>query len=303
MQELEKVLNKLGESSQFATCGSLPPVLPGLDLKGVGSIGTPVSPADAKRLIGAATQAPYGLGEKTVVDLKVRRVWQLEPPQFSLRNPDWHKHVAEIVAAVTSDFGIGQKVEASLYKLLIYEKGSFFTAHCDTEKVPGMFATLVVGLPSRHEGGTLIVKHEGQTRKIDFGGEDSEFKTQYAAFYADCQHETKPVTAGYRLPGLQPGGHWEKEAAARAESAAAVDRSAELLRRFFTDEPDGPNKIVIPFMHQYTEAGFDPRHLKGTDRACAGRVVTCRRLARLLLLFRAPDALAVGLGRLQHHGL
>jgi hypothetical protein len=50
-----------------------------------------------------------------------------------------------------------------------------------------MFATLVVGLPSRHEGGCLIVEHDGKTKKIDFGAKYAEFKTQYAAFYADCQ--------------------------------------------------------------------------------------------------------------------
>ena len=62
-------------------------------------------------------------------------------------------------------------------ELLIYEKGSFFTAHRNTEKVPGMFATARRRLADHaSEGGTLIVEREGQTRKIDFGGEDSEFQ-------------------------------------------------------------------------------------------------------------------------------
>ena len=78
-QALEKLLGALGESFQFATSGSLTPTLPGLEVKGVGAIGTPVSAADAKRLISKATQAPYGRGEKTLVDTNVRRVWQIEP--------------------------------------------------------------------------------------------------------------------------------------------------------------------------------------------------------------------------------
>ena len=199
MQELQTLLDGLGESIEFATSGTLTPVLPGLEVEGVGAIGTPISPSDAKRLIAHASQAPYGRGEKTVVDTSVRNVWQIEPSQLVLRNADWNSHLAAIVAAVTEAFGIPHKVEAKLYKLLIYKKGSFFTEHRDTEKTPGMFATLVVGLPSRHEGGTLVIKHNGQTKKVEFGGHDSEFKTQYAAFYADCQHEIKPVTAGYRI--------------------------------------------------------------------------------------------------------
>ena len=108
--------------------------------------------------------------------------------------------MAAIVDAVREGISAFNKSSgAQLYKLLIYEKGSFFAPHRDSEKTPGMFATLIVCLPSRHEGGTLIVKHDGQTKQIDFGGPASEFKTQYVAFYADCQHEITPVTAGYRI--------------------------------------------------------------------------------------------------------
>jgi hypothetical protein len=198
-QALQALLKSLGESSQFATSGSLAPVLPGLEVTGIGAIGTPLSVADAKRLIAQAAQAPYGRGLETIVDTKVRRVWQIEPSQFKLRNPGWEPHIATIVNKVKEEFGIGQDVSAQLYKLLVYEKGSFFAPHRDTEKTKGMFATLVVGLPSPHKGGSLIVEHDGQTKTIDFGGKDAEFTTQYAAFYH----------AGDRrlpyLPGLQFG--------------------------------------------------------------------------------------------------
>jgi hypothetical protein len=65
IQELWKVLGALGESSQFVATGSLSAILPGLEVKKVGPIGIPVSQADAKRLIKAASQAPYGrVGKK-----------------------------------------------------------------------------------------------------------------------------------------------------------------------------------------------------------------------------------------------
>ncbi len=216
-QALQKLLASLGDSCQFVASASLSPVLPGLEVKGVGSIGSPASAADAKRLIAAGTHAPYGRGEETIVDTKIRRVWQIDPAKIKFRNAEWDAHIASIVESVKHDFSITEKVTPSLYKLLIYNKGSFFAPHRDSEKTPGMFATLVVCLPSRHEDGTLIVKHGGQTKNIDFGGPDSEFKTQYAAFYADCQHEITPVHRGLSdLPGVQSGDRRQKEAASRA---------------------------------------------------------------------------------------
>lgn len=169
-QALLKLLTGLGEASQFVSVGQFPAVLPGLEVDGLDSIGVPVAPADAKRIIGKASQAPYGLGEATIVDADVRRVWQLEPSQFELRNTAWNEAVQRVVDTVKRDLGIHGKVTAELYKLLVYEKGSFFKPHRDTEKIAGMFATLVVCLPSRHEGGTLILEHDGQTKQIDFGG-------------------------------------------------------------------------------------------------------------------------------------
>lgn len=267
---LIKLLDSLGESAEFAAYGHLTPMLPGLEVDGVGEIGMPVSAADAKRLIAQAAQAPYGRGEETIVDTGVRRVWQLEPSQFKLRNAAWEAHVAEMVAAVKQAFGINGAVTAELYKLLVYEKGSFFAPHRDTEKTPGMFATLVVALPSRHQGGRLIVRHDGQTKDIDFAAAEAEFKTQYAAFYADCQHEIERVTAGYRVCLVYNLSLAKKKKQPSApQSGQAVEKASQLLRELFSDASNELDKLAVPFTHKYTEAGIDPRELKGADRARA----------------------------------
>lgn len=268
MQALEQLLAALGEAARFESVGQVPAVLPGLEVKGIGSIGIPVAPADAKRIIGKASQAPYGRGEATIVDTDVRRVWQLQPAQFELRNTAWSEAVANVVDAVRRDLGIHGKVTAELYKLLVYEKGSFFKPHRDTEKIPGMFGTLVVCLPSRHEGATLILEHDGQTKRIDFGGQDSEFETRYVAFYADCRHEVTPVKSGHRVClvyNLASAGKKQPEA---PHHAAAVGEAARLLKEMFS-APESLSKLAIPFTHQYTEASFGPTQLKGGDRARA----------------------------------
>jgi hypothetical protein len=267
-QALQQLLAGLGEAARFESVGQFAAVLPGLEVKGIGPIGVPVAPADAKRIIGKASQAPYGRGEATIVDTDVRRVWQLEPSKFSLRNTAWSEALAGVVDVVKRDLGIHGKVSAELYKLLVYEKGSFFKPHRDTEKAPGMFGTLVVCLPSRHEGGTLVLEHDGQTKRIDFGGKDSEFQTRYVAFYADCRHEVTPLKSGYRIClvyNLASAGKKQPEA---PHHAAAVAEAGRLLKKLFS-APEPLDKLAIPFTHQYTEAGFDPKQLKGADRARA----------------------------------
>ena len=87
----------------------------------------------------------------------------------------------------------------TLYKLLLYQQGDFFLPHQDSEKQPGMFASLVITLPSQHEGGQLLVSHAGETQVYNFGESASLYDIQYAAFYADCEHEVKALTSGHRL--------------------------------------------------------------------------------------------------------
>jgi hypothetical protein len=264
-EELLEALDSLGESAAFCVSGSEEPILPGLEVQGVGPVGVPVSPAAARQLIEHATQAPYGRGEETIVDTDVRRVWQIEPNQFTLRNPQWQALVEGILDKVKAEFGIKGRVTASLYKLLIYEKGNFFAPHRDTEKVDGMFATLIVCLPSRHEGGTLVVSHDRQSKEIEFGGPQGEYKVQYAAFYTDCRHEIRPVTAGYRVCLV-----YNLTLARRKRQPAAprpgdkVGQVAGLLGRLFADPTR--QKVAIPLKHEYTEAGLSLDLLKGADR-------------------------------------
>ena len=71
---------------------------------------------------------------------------------------EWDRVIDTIVAKVKEAFAIEKRMTWQLYKLLVYEPGSFFLPHRDSEKQNGMIATLVVCLPSRREGGSLIVQ-------------------------------------------------------------------------------------------------------------------------------------------------
>jgi predicted 2-oxoglutarate/Fe(II)-dependent dioxygenase YbiX len=199
MQELITLMDKVKTSGAFSVSGTLPSIPPGLDVKGVGHIGLPLTAHQAKALIELSEQAPFGRGEETIVDTDVRQSWQISADEFELGNPQWNEALQAAADQIGKDLGLsGCKIGFEPYKLLVYEEGSFFAPHRDTEKIPNMFATWVVNLPSEHEGGELIISHAGQSQRYSFA-DSSLFEPSFVAFYADCYHEVKPITAGYRL--------------------------------------------------------------------------------------------------------
>src|SRR6266540_2257811 len=51
----------------------------GLEVEDLGPIALPLTVQQAKELKKHCEQAPYGKGEKTIVDTNVRRVWHMTP--------------------------------------------------------------------------------------------------------------------------------------------------------------------------------------------------------------------------------
>jgi hypothetical protein len=154
MNELLSLMDKVETSGTFSVGGALPSTPPGLKVKGVGTVALPVLEQQAQALINFSQQAPFGRGEETIVDTNVRNAWQIAAEDFELTNPQWEQDLQEAIDEIGKQLGLdGCNIEFEQYKLLIYEEGSFFTAHRDTEKIPNMFATLVVNLPSEREGG------------------------------------------------------------------------------------------------------------------------------------------------------
>jgi predicted 2-oxoglutarate/Fe(II)-dependent dioxygenase YbiX len=250
--------------------GDLPLTMPGLEVDQVGAIRLPLGSTQARQLIKQCSQAPYGKGTQTLVDTDVRRVWELDPEQFKLTNPKWNDLVSSITGEVQQALGLEErKLTAQLYKLLVYEKGSFFLAHRDGEKLDGMVATLVVALPSRHTGGELIVSHEGRQHQVTLSGAASGLELSYAAFYADCEHEVRPVKDGYRLClayNLTLARSRGKEGITAPRTGAAVAALGELLGHW----PQGAvQKFAIALDHQYSQEGLKIDTLKGVDRARA----------------------------------
>lgn len=267
--DLETLLAGVERSGDFQMNGILEAPMPRLEVEGLGLVSFPVPASQARDLMAMASQAPYGRGESTVVDPSVRRTWQIPADRIRLSGSGWTRAFDAILAKVAEGLGCDRpRIEAELYKLLLYETGGFFKAHRDTEKSPGMFGTLVVVLPSAHRGGELVVRHAGREQVVDLSsGEFSELR--FAAFYADCEHEVRPVVEGHRVCLVfnliqVPGETTELVA---PEFMSAAKNAAVLLRKAFEESSGVPAKLGWLLEHQYSPSALSFLALKGEDAA------------------------------------
>ena len=183
-EEIDKYLEAIGDGF-FATSGALPiAVNPGLLIRGLGRVGLPLSSRDAKDMIKCSHEAPFGKGNQKLVDQSVRKTWEIDPAQVQFCNPAWPETIQYAVSKTVQQLGVlggESSVRADLHKLLLYEEGGFFKTHRDTEKAPGMFATLVIMLPSDHEGGEVVVRL-GKEKHTLSNPESNEFSYAFLAW-------------------------------------------------------------------------------------------------------------------------
>jgi predicted 2-oxoglutarate/Fe(II)-dependent dioxygenase YbiX len=265
-------LRSVERPGDFCVGGIRDIIMPAIDIDGVGKIAFPLLPVQIERLVAIAEAAPYGRGEETVLDPAVRKTWQIGPDRIRISGRRWEQTLADLVADAAGVLGVNEPVAAEFYKLLIYDAGSFFVDHRDTEKAPGMFATLVIVLPSSHSGGELVVRHLGQEKTLDLHPEDPS-EIGFAAFYADCVHEVRPVVSGYRLTLVYNLHFLGKQRALDAPDYRTEQaRVVEVLRNWASAE-DEPDKLVLPLEHAYTPAELSFSALKGADAGVASVLV------------------------------
>ena len=180
-----------------------------------------------------------------------------------------------LLADVALALGLDE-VQAHLHNLLIYGPGQFFKPHQDTEKHPGMVATLVLVWPSAHIGGALRVVHGADEGRLQSQHLQVD-SLRWCAFYADCQHEVLPVQEGWRVvlsfDLVVPARMRQGEAAA----APALVRA--LREQCFPEGEPSTQPWVFLLDHEYTERGLRWQLLKGLDRA---RVAALRSAAQEL---------------------
>ena len=277
------MLNSFKDSTGDFACSEFLPelCLPGLVVENVGHISLPVQDEQAQKIIEVAKKAPFGMGARTVVDETVRKTWQLDPRQITIKNEHFLAGVEKVVSTVKKQLGCDKKsVQANLYKVLLYEKGGHFKAHRDTEKEKGMFATMVIQLPSKFDGGKITVRHAGKEKVMEMDGERSGYCCKYAAHYSDCEHQVSEITSGYRLALVYSLCWTARGSPPSADTGTTIIRQiAKILPKICTGER---NLFAWFLSHKYSESGILDSGidaLKGPDAA----VATALRQANELL--------------------
>jgi hypothetical protein len=261
-------LSEITGTGSFYAAGAVPFFLPELHIEGVGEIGFPLPAAQAKEIIALAEAAPFGRGSSTVYDESVRKCWQIDAACFKFRSPAWKKFLRGTLDHIQETLGIRGKTSATPYKFLLYGKGGHFKAHKDTEKLDSMFGTLVIALPSQHEGGRLFIRHDGREFEVDFSAPATSRDLQYAAFFADCEHEVEPVRSGYRCCVVYNLRLDEGDPALL--NLSLTDQARTLLPALAALKPDLAGDLgVVLLEHAYTEANLSIPNLKGNDQARA----------------------------------
>ena len=236
-----------------------------------------IKPVQAEQLINVAEPSPYGRGEQTLHDPAVRRTWQIEPKRVHLGGRHWKQTLQDIVERAATGLGVGGPVQAEFYKLLIYDKGSFFVDHRDTEKSPGMFATLIIVLPADYSGGELLVRHRDREARLELQCPEPS-SVAHAAFYADCVHEVLPITSGCRLTLvynlLRQGDALPEPPDYRSQQDQVVDLLQQWIEAGQSEDGGGPEKLVHLLEHAYTRAELAFSTLKGADAAVASVLAT-----------------------------
>ena len=268
--ELKRLLMSIDRPGGYCAFGKITAPLPILRVSGMDALCFPAPENQIKTLIERSSRSPFGKGARAVVDQKVRDSWEIHPSEFSLEGAGWNEAFAGVLGAAADGLGCPrERLSANLYKLFIYEQGGFFLPHRDTEKTDGMVATLVVALPVRGSGGEIVVRHKGHETVIDMrGGEPSE--VAWAAFYADCEHEIRPVLDGHRIVLV-----YSLVLSSGAGKLSAPDFGAETERVIselsaLRSESRGDGRIVWLLDHDYSEAGLSFDLLKNVDAAVAG---------------------------------
>ncbi|KAJ7058429.1 hypothetical protein C8F01DRAFT_1148190 [Mycena amicta] len=177
-------------------------------------LASPTTEEQVKQLAAACEKATFGNNHGDVLDETYRKAGKLEVENFGTR---LDVLACGLVDQITPDLLVGQDgkknkggqiVRAEIYKLNVYGPGSFFKAHKDTPRAKNMIGSLVVVLPTQHQGGALTLNHGEKKWTFDSGSELKRHQSStenappavaYIAFFSDVTHTVEPVVSGYRV--------------------------------------------------------------------------------------------------------
>jgi hypothetical protein len=259
-------------------------------------------------------------------DTQVRQAWQVDSDHFHVDERWMKESLGKLVDQVMQDLGIATgtddagstcssnsrqaRVEAHLCMMLLYEEGGHFERHSDSEKEAGMFGTLLIQLPAGHEGGELLVEHNGMQQNFAYARESAD-KSFYTAFYADCDHSLSTVSSGHRLvlvfnlvrvdgEMMTSLGNGDVCNDLNATSLNAIRDAVKAWQDDVCKDDSAAAllNLALPLEYKYSEESLRFHALKGNDIVTVNRIRSLRdadgkamfRVYLLILAKRLKDA-------------
>lgn len=244
------------------------------------SLGTILSP-NIGAMIRVAKPSPFGdlNTQQTVFDPNVRIAseipWSLikNSKGESYDDQNLHGFLKQIKSYIEHQFVSAIQFEP--LKINIYQEGGFFSSHVDTPVDPKkMFGSFVLSLPSKHDGGELVVYHQDEKHVFDFSKRSDILN--WAAFYSDCVHQVNPVLSGTRititfsmkkvLSYFKSGGLGStvESITHSPNSHLTVHDFQQEIQNVF--ENHQPKTFGVLLTHKYTLDGLEAKILKGSDK-------------------------------------
>ncbi|ETI35924.1 hypothetical protein F441_17757 [Phytophthora nicotianae CJ01A1] len=202
-RQINKVLARADEDEgefSFGGPAYTLPSAPGLFVGGVGHVPVPVCSEQTQQLIARCEKSPFGHNLDTKKDENAGKSWHLQPDLVQLQNPLWEKGLKQLTDTISHRLGYEDvSLQRVLCGLVLYDEGEHIVKHRDTKKENVSLATLVIQLPSLHEGGGLVVNRGDERYHYDLGKADgmSPFLAHYAVYYADAECSIDKITKGY----------------------------------------------------------------------------------------------------------
>lgn len=191
------------------------------------------------------------------------------------------------------------------YEQLFPGKDSFFKTHKDTPRGTTMFGSLVIVLPTRHEGGAMMLRHGSREWTFDYAKEIGNTKNiGYIAFFSDVEHEITPVESGFRVTITYNLYYGEESVFQTFNLTKALPMNEcdvkNALRALLEDESFYPDGVHLGFglSHEYpielkpkdiNSLDFIAANLKGSDALLMNACESFGLEARLHLCYTHED--------------
>ncbi|KAF4481300.1 hypothetical protein CGGC5_v010843 [Colletotrichum fructicola Nara gc5] len=129
----------------------------------------------------------------------------------------------------------------------------------------GMIGTLVVVLPSEHQGGDVHVSFGSDVRSFSTAP-FSTFDITALAWFSDVSHEVKELVSGYRLALTYNIVQKTEEPQSAAFLGQQAQEVKKMLRQWVNNFPE-EDFLVYPLDHKYSESTVSVQNMKGRDKA------------------------------------